>query len=476
MKNNKWMLALTVSCFALPVLAQETQSSLSNKVLIEVTSEVSGQPSDIDVVQVKDEVDTSDVIEQKMADYVRKIKSSLVTTGKQHSVFIYSGSAEIAVDRHDPRWTEYRAAALDKAVLAAQKSYLQTLNTDVENNVLYSRTSLSGLPTPTKEDFLNENKMASFLDKVVAVLEGKLDSELKAMGIDPRKFETAPPSIKRDLFKESVVKEAVRTSYGDLAGMMVIKVYEEIRDSGQGTVGVVMALSAEKREQVRAMVDSKGQIAPIKAKANPKFTSVYEMLYAQSESLYLKVGTQVMYDHQGYPLLLSYGQSGVTYAQSAQRRNLERQTAQIFATNNAWSSLAQTYNLSGDFRSATSEENQVSETEQFDLMAEGVRSKSSGITNNLIKKIAESAAMTSSVQGMTGVSVEYEWRRKHPVIGHEMVGSVLVWHPKTIQNAVNMASGKSAETLEIEADLGLDGPAGNMNSAESENMFDSADF
>lgn len=470
------MLAIAVSGFAVPSMAQDTQPSPANKVVVEVTEEAAGKPSDADVVQVKEDVDTADVIDQKMAEYVRKVKKSLVKQGKQHSVFVYSGSAEISVDRNDPRWTEYRAAALDKAALEAQKNYLQTLNTDVENNVLYSRTSQAGLPIPTKEDFMNETKMASFLDKVVAVLEGKLDSELKEMGIDPKKFEAAPPSIKRDLFKESVVKEVVRTSYGDLAGMMIIKVYEEIRDSGQGTVGVVMALSAEKRDQVRAMVDSNGQIAPIKAKANPKFTSVYEMLFDQNDSLYLKVGTQVMYDNEGYPLLVSYGQSGVTYAQSSQRRKLERQTAQTFATNNAWASLAQTYNLSGDFRSATSEENQVSETEQFDLMAEGVRSKSSGITNNLIKKVSESAAMTSNVQGMTGVSVEYEWRRKHPVIGHEMVGSVLVWHPKTIQSAINMASGKSANELEIEADSSVDGPAGSVNSAESEDMFDVADF
>ncbi|ANS86449.1 hypothetical protein VSVS12_02700 [Vibrio scophthalmi] len=476
MKMNKLMIALTMLGLAVPSMAQENQTVSTDKVVVEVTEEVAGKPSDADVSQVSEEVDTADVVEQKMADYVRKVKSSLVKQGKQHSVFVYSGSAEIAINRNDPRWTEFRTTALDKAVLETQKNYLKTLNTEVENNMLYSRTSQAGLPTPTKEDFMNETKMASFLDKVVAVLEGKLDAELEEMGIDPKEFQAAPPSIKRDLFKESVVKEVVRVSYGDLAGMMVIKVYEEIRDSGQGTVGVVMALSAEKRDQVRAMVESKGQVSPNKAKANAKFTSVYEMLYNQNDSLYLKVGTQIIYDNEGYPMLVSYGQAGVTYAQSAQRRKLERQTAKTFADNNAWASLAQTYNLSGDFRSSTSEENQVSETEQFDLMAEGVRNKSSGITNNLIKKVSESAAMTSSVQGMTGVSVEYEWRRKHPVIGHEMVGSVLVWHPKTIQSAVNMASGKTAYELNTDADMSLDGPAGSVNSAESEDMFDAADF
>ncbi|KOO09888.1 hypothetical protein AKJ18_37075 [Vibrio xuii] len=80
--------------------------------------------------------------------------------------------------------------------------------------------------------------------------------------------------------------------------------------------------------------------------------------------------------------------------------------------------------------------------------------------------------MHSSIQNMTGVSTEYEWRRKHPVTGHEMVGSVLVWHPKKITTAKNIASGKT----EAQLDLELQGNGGSTNSAESENMFDAADF
>lgn len=470
---NKLMFGLLIAGLSISNIAKA--SSQDNDVT-EVITEAAAQQSDADVSRAADEIDTADVVEQKLADYTRKIKNQLVKQGKQHSVFVYSGTAEIMQDRNDPRWAEYRTAALDKAVLDAQKNYLQTLNTAVDSSTLYSMTNKSGLPTPTKEDFKNNSKMASYLDKLVAVSEGKLDAELVSMGIDPKEFAAATPSIKRDLFKESVVKQVVRTSNGDLAGMMVIKVFEEIRDSGQGSVGAVLALSADKRDQVRAMIDSQGQIAPNEAKANPKFTSIYEMLHNQNDSLYLKVGTQIMYDAKGYPLLISYGQAGVTYEQLAPKRKIERQVAKSFATNNAWASLAQTYNLSGDFKEKTTQENQVTESEQFDLITDSVRKQSSGLASNLTKALEQTAAMTSSVQGMTGVSVGYEWRRKHPVIGHEMVGSVLVWHPKTIQTAVNMAKGLSADELEMDADMSTEGPAGGVNSAESEDIFDSADF
>jgi hypothetical protein len=223
------------------------------------------------------------------------------------------------------------------------------------------------------------------------------------------------------------------------------------------------------------MIDSDGQIEPQKDKANPKMQSVYEMLSNQKDSLYLKVGTQIAYDAEGYPMLLSYGQAGVTYATSSTERKIERKAAKSFATNNAWASLAQTYNLNGDFVESTSEENRTSKTEQFDLISGAVRKKSPGLANELIKSVQQSAAMTSSVQNMTGVSTEFEWRRKHPVMGHEMVGTVLVWHPKKIVAAKNMASGMTAEQID-QAAPGAEVSAGGLNSAESEDMFDAADF
>ncbi len=475
MKLNQLLTAMVIAGLSLPTHASQEGNLVDTTTVAEITEEAAGKQTDKDVVQVQNDVDTTDAIDEKLDAYVSNVKRTLYKQGKQHSVFIYSGSAEIMADRNDPRWAEFRVAALDKAVLEAQKEYLQTLNTSVENNMLYSMTKNSGLPTPTEEDFKSDSQMASFLDKVVAVLEGKLDAELQEMGIDPKEFEVAPPSIKRDLFKESVIKQTIRSSYGDLAGMMIIKTYEEIRDSGQGTVGVVLALSANKRDQVRAMIDSGGQITPQKDKANPKMTSIYDMFYNQKDSLYLKVGTQVSYDSDGYPMLISYGQAGVTYTSSPTERKIERKAAKSFATNNAWASLAQTYNLNGDFQESTSEENRVSKAEQFDLITGAVRKKSPGLTNELIKSVQQSASMTSSVQNMTGVSTEFEWRRKHPVMGHEMVGTVLVWHPKKIVSAKNMASGMSAEKLEQEA-LGAETLSDNINSAESEDMFDVADF
>ena len=470
MKMNKLLAAMLVAGLAMPVVAEE--QLVDTKQAAEIPQQVAGEQSDKDVVQAKADVDTTDAVESKLDSYVAKVKKSLEQQGKLHKVFIFSGTAELDVDRNDPNWAKFRERTLEQAVLNARKSYLETLNTSVTNNTITSMAYSNGLPTPTADDFKTDSKMVGFLDKVVAVLEGKLDSELGEMGIDPKQFEAAPPAIKRDLFKESVVDQTVRTSYGDLSGMMVIKVFEEIKESGQGTIGVAMALSASKRAQVKAMIDSDGQVSPQADKANKKFSSIHAMLLAQKDSLYLKSGTQVAYDSEGYPMIIAYGQSGVTFSNSSAKKKIERKVAQNFATNNAWANLSRTYNLNGDLENKTSSEKQVSESEKFELIVDSVRSTSSGLTQNLIESMQERAAMHSSIQNMTGVSTEYEWRRKHPVTGHEMVGSVLVWHPKKITTAKNIASGKT----EAQLDLELQGSGGSSNSAESENMFDAADF
>ena len=482
MKFNKLLLAMMLTGAIAPaVLAEEsvdTTAAASEELVdttttAEVPAEVLGEQSDKDVVQAEEDVDTLDVVEGKLDRYISKVKSSLEKSGKAHKVFVFSCTAELSVDRNDARWAKYRERALERAVLNARMSYLETLNTSVTNNVISSMTSNSGLPTPTEEDFKTDSKMEGFIDKVIAVIDGKLDSELEEMGIDPKQYNAATPSIKRDLYKQSVVEQTVRTSYGDLSGMVVVKQYEEITESGHGTIGVAMVLSASKRDEIKAMIESHGEVAPREEKANKQFASLHQMLSSKKESLYLKTGTDVLYDAEGYPMIIAYGQSGVTYSKSSTKKKIERKVAKKFATNNAWANLSRAYNLNGDLKNKTSVETQESESEKFELIVDSVRSTSSGLTQSLIESMEERAAMQSSIQNMTGVSVEYDWRRKHPVTGHEMVGSVLVWHPKKVTNAKNLASGKSEAQLDQAVQEEV---AGSRHSAESEDTFDAADF
>lgn len=470
MKLNKLLAAMLISGFSLQVLASESSSQLPKEP--EVSQEVIGQQSDQDVVKAEAEADTLDLVETKLDAYVGNIKASLQQQGKQHKVFVYSGTADLSIDQNDPNWSKKRERALEEAVFNARKKYLETLNADVDNSEISTMSRINGLPNPTVEDFKTDDKVNSYIDKVLAVLNGKLDKELQEMGIDPEQYNAAPPSVKRDLYKKSIVNQTERSSYGDLAGMIVVKVFEEVRDNGQGSIGVALVLSANKREQVRAMIESEGQVQPQKDKANPKFKGIHAMLSAQKETLYLKSGTQIVYDAEGYPMILAYGQSGVTYSSSSAKKRIERDVSKRFATNNAWASLARTYNLSGDFNETTSTQNQMSESEKFELIVDSVRQSSTGLTENLVEQIESRTSMTSSLRNMTGVSQELEWRRKHPITGHEMVGTVLVWHPVMVTNAKNLASGKS----EAQLDMDVAEPNDSVNSAESEDMFDAADF
>lgn len=463
------MIAMLLAGTTAPALANE--QFVDTTKTAEITLEVVGEPSDKDVSLVIESVDTADIVDEKLNAYISKIKRKLADDQKENSVFLYQGTAAIEVDKNNPRWSKFRERALDAAILDARKSYLQTLNSSVKNNEISSTAANNGLPKPSVNDFRTDSKVAAYVNKVVAVLDGKLDTELVEMGIDPKQYKEAPPSVKRELYKESIVNQTVRSSYGDLSGMMLIKVYEEIKESGKGTLGVVLALSADKRDQVKAMIDSNGEVAPDPTKANASSTSIYNMFASQKDSLYLKSGTRVLHDAEGYPMIVSYGQSGVTHSASAAKRKIERKIANNFAINNAWANFARTYNLNGDLKNKTSIETQTSENEKFELIVDSVRSTNSGLTQNLIESMEERAALTSSISSLTGVGVEFEWRRKHPVTGHEMVGVVLVWHPKKIISAKNMVSGKKhvQPAKKIVSD-------GAVSSAESEDMFNVADF
>nr|VVV05747.1 hypothetical protein AW0309160_03230 [Aliivibrio wodanis] len=470
MKLNKKIIAVILSGCLIPNTYAE--ESIDTSVTAEIKAGDIEKASDKDVVLADSEHDTLTIVEDKLERYVLNIKRKLVKQNKAHKVFVYTGTAEINVDKSNPNWSKFRERALESALLNARKDYLETLNTSSENSIVSSFSKTNGLPKPTISDFKSESKMDNFLGKVIGVLDGKLDQELDKMGIDSKQFNAAPPSIKRDLYKEAVVDLNTRSSYGDLSGMTLVKLYEEIKDSGQGTIGVVMLLSAKKRDQIKALVESNGQVSPDTTRINANFTTLDDFLYAQKDSLYLKSGTQVIYDAQGLPMILVYGQSGIRYASSSSERKIERKTAKRFAVNNAWANFSRVYNLSGEFSGSSSTEVSSSKSEQFDLISDSIRTKSSGLTESLIERIEEKASMSSSLQGMTGVSIEFDWRRKHPITGHEMAGTVLVWHPTKIQHSQNLLSGKS----EAELDRDVMGESNSSSSFESEDMFDAADF
>lgn len=450
----------------------------ANQAVEATLAEVALPPQTAENVQ-QAESDPADLVEEAITNYISDVEARVAKAGKSHSIQFFSGKASLNINSNDPDWAIFREQAIKEAVIKARESYLTTLNREVVQEQFREFFSSKGQPEPTAADFQSESGVESLLDKAILLAETMLDSELIEQGIDPVSFKKATPEIKQDLFRDSIGTKTMTKAFGDLAGMTVQQVYEFIREDGTGHVGVVMALSARKREQIRALIESGGMVEPIPAKANSEFANVSEALAAITEP-YLEMGTKVFYDGKGYPMIVSFGQSGVRYTSDPDERDLEREDAHQFAVDNAYGALAATYNMNGDYARESIQGSSKTKQQTFEMLNDGSVRKNMGAVRKEIMRQSEALSnMTASIKGLTGVNVRHKWRKKHPITGKEMSGVVVVWHPITVQNAELMQSGKTA--TEIEAGMAAKDPkvkksGGKVQGRKSADRFDPEDF
>lgn len=445
---------LCIPLFSLSIIGTAVAASLNDL-----------PPQSIDSVGVT-QIDPYDSVSQNIEEFMGVANDRTHAEGRSHLVQFFSGTALVEVDKNHPDWAKFRSMAILEATANARESYLRTLNVDKAQEEIKEHFKASGLPEPTAEDFQSESKLGALFDKVVAVAGAKLDAMLDESGIDGTEFKSATPKQKQLLMKQHFATKSIMSAYGDLAGMFVHKTFEQYSDNGKGAVGVVMVLSAEKRDRLKALVEAKGNATPDPSKAKPGNGNLRKV-FAQNDAIYLEVGTNIWNDDKGYPLMVAFGQSGVRYSSDPDDRAMETEAAYEFAEDNAWGALAQTYNLNGDFAKESIQTKIKQKEKLFEYKKGKVNKSQSGIQLQLQEQLNVSSSMASSIQGITGVGVKYKWKKRHPIGGKDMVGVVVVWHPQAIYAAEQLQSGKSASEIDSSSLSSQETGSGTLHKLES---------
>lgn len=396
-----------------------------------------------------------DIVNKQVEDFMSFANDKMLAEGKSQTVQFFSGVVDIGAVKDHPDWANYRSMAILEATAKARENYLKELNVSKAHEEIKEYLKNKGQPEPTADDFKSESSLGALFDKVVAVAGVKLDSMLDESGIDAREFESATPKQKQLLMKKHFATKSIMTAYGDLAGMTVIKTFEQHSNDGKGTIGVVMGLSADKRDRIQTLIEAKGNVQPDPTKATPQNANL-RGVFAKNKTIQLEAGTDIWYDEQGYPMLIAYGQSGVTYSTDPDEQTIETEAAYEFAEDNAWGALAQTYNLNGDFSKETIQGKIEKQERIFEFKKGKVNKAQTGIQKILQSSINQSSTMTSSIQDISGVGVRYKWKKQHHITGKDMVGVVVVWHPKSIKATINHQERNTQPSiLDAESNTGL---------------------
>lgn len=402
------------------------------------------QPSATSTENLKAATETPDdaalYVEEKAQAYIRGKKRKFATQGKQ--VFMHSGSALIPLKSTEADWGDARVMAYREALQKARERMLKQLYVDVSSKTIRSSFKTNQLPEFTAEELRSPNKMSALLDKLVALADATVDSKLEEQGIDPAQYAAAPPSKRKQMMEKAITNTVKTSARGDISGSQIMKSYEKTDSHGNTAVSVVIATSNKKKNFLLSLRKSKGNIQPEPTKAK---ISVEDYLEQHKANLMYQVGTKLLWDEQGYPVLLSFGMAGndcnpADYDECVDGREFSFIDAEL----NAFSFISESYNLMGKVEAAKSTTSSKSKDAVVTLDSAKQSETQETTVAKVIKETQQMSQMTSSVKGLTGITQVSRWTAKHPVTNREINGVVLMWHPVTEQETRTFKAGKKA--------------------------------
>ena len=345
-------------------------------------------------------------------------------------LFYTIARARVRVDPSDPNWANFRNSAFDEAMLNAQAAYMLEQNKSVRAETLKHVKNDPAMPKFKREELGSTSKFGELLDKAIAVAGSKLDSMLEENGLDPNRFKALPKTKQKTLLFNAIEKRTYISAYAKLSGMTIVQTFEACNSAGKHEVAVAVVSSPKFKSWVTSILTNKGDLP-----ANPRKVggpTVRELVGHDKAALFQQFGIRRVYDQDGYPVLISYGQSGNPYhGNDYDQRAEQRELAFDRADSNAQANFAFLLNANGTYDKKVIDKT-ISETiGKVELQSDGTSSPRTSRTNKFLTAMNKKIRAKGSISNFPGIHKLTSWTYKHPEYNQEIVGVVYMWSPKT---------------------------------------------
>ena len=395
------------------------------------------------------------------------------------NVLMVDGSETVALHVDDRNWGKSRVLAHARAYLSAMGEFvgLRRQRVEVETTRLY----FSDLSDDGAGIFREEP--TSFLERIdekeALLLEGKLDQALKdELGMSDDQIDRLSPTDKITRFRDDFLRRSVTESVGSASGLIPVKTFEAVDSEGNSSIGVVVVFS-ERMARVAASIADDRRIPPDPERARyPVGEWIGEL---SDEDLTTQFGVRLWWDERGYPVVVSFGQWGVTLGNLSNRqKDRARRAAAIQAENDARSGLVEFINVATSFSN---------ESIRGEIVEESTKLHTGGIAEDVefasIVDVAIEEAKTRSVANLTGLGILRTWSARHPIAAdQELVGAVAYWSPAR-EDVIRTGLGLGTRHVpDSESRGGAESPAEPESESEpspsgrtqSKALMDAADF
>lgn len=385
----------------------------------------------------------------------------------QFDVIIAKGEASVKVNPSHPNYIDSKNAAYEQAMQNAYMNMAKNIQLNATAEVV---SKFMNDDTPPNLDSLKNNTYAETMwEKIKALGEAQLDKLLVQQGIDPSKFKKEPESVQKQIFEDSIRTKATEQAVADTSGLSVVQTFFGVDDDGTEKMIVAVSQSPERVETMKTILHYQGKTRPIPQFANPRPVSTWYNL--KPEVLANQFGTRIVFDNQGNPIIISYGQAGYIRNVNKTINDKNKSSAEVKADTSAQKNITLLLNNSTNYKRVVEQiqkeyiSNKYTKDEDYSIN----ESQQTGV--DIKEKIEQEIKSFGQVK-ISGVRTVKTWRYNvddNLVI----VGTVKMWSPQSAQAAQQIKEAKAQKPVDEPRVLPVDnstnsGASGSVRGLESD--------
>jgi hypothetical protein len=225
----------------------------------------------------------------------------------------YPGMAVVLGKPMDPNFGKQLALAYEMAMAEMRAEYVMSLYGKLKTTAvreLYEDQSSNAddfVPVELKTDQpLSAGRIEALLDKVLVVMDKRLDKELANQGVNADQIRRMSVEQKKTTYKNNFNKLIVKRAVGNMQGLVPVQTKIFLDSNTKAVVVGVIAVQSEKTRQFAQDIARK---RPTLVKGEPK--KLEEILPKEKLGYLNEIGLRFTYDEEGRPMLISYGRSSI---------------------------------------------------------------------------------------------------------------------------------------------------------------------
>jgi hypothetical protein len=358
----------------------------------------------------------------------------------------------VAVKNNDPRYGQYVDKAILAGMLQLQTEYAfiksgllrdkvdgdSTINTgsDANNFALDSEK-----PKKSKDDGFF-GKITSLFDKKLDVADKYADIDLKEadkklseLGVDAQEESVVPVMVTKNKNQVATIQKTIETAISEISGLTLVQTAINTDSTGESSIGLIAVMSDLTRQVANDISSGQKSIVSKPKKAK----KVKEYLPKENKQYLGTMGTRLVWNENGSPVILSYGISSYRNNGSSSFMNAEFKKAAIArATTSARAQIS--HFVSGKMNVTNIKLN----GQDIKDVLEREDKPGSKTYERAMKDVIEKAISSSSLKAkikMQGMSPIKRWRYTDEK-GHKFVGVVVAWKYSTFKAIKDFNSDK----------------------------------